>query len=337
MQNESFVFDARPHYPLLIPVKRYWHADLQSQDDDAVTLVFAHATSFHNEHWEPVLEDLFGLIGAVKSVGGRTAKIREAWAIGCPNHGDGGIWNEETLAEGYTPFDWSEFGRSIHLVLAGLGKGVGVDFSQRKLVGVGHSMGAIAIVLATTWHPFVRWHSAILVEPMFVWPGCYERVNRILVESAPKRRDIWPDKETAHKQFLQRFKSWDPRVIELYVRYGLRDLPSKLYPDQTGVTLKCNKRSEAETYKDAHGRMTAQRYLPTFCAGTPTHAVFGAVPDILPISNREHVVKDYAHNNFKTVSVVEDAGHTVVQHNPGGVAERLCEILLHKDPVKGKL
>ena len=40
---------------------------------------------------------------------------------------------------------WEEYTRSIHLFLAGLGKGVDVDFSKRKLVGIGHSMGAIAL------------------------------------------------------------------------------------------------------------------------------------------------------------------------------------------------
>jgi len=39
---------------------------------------------------------------------------------------------------------WEEYGRSIHLFLAGLGTGVDVDFTGHKLVGVGHSMGAVS-------------------------------------------------------------------------------------------------------------------------------------------------------------------------------------------------
>lgn len=31
------------------------------------------------------------------------------------------------------------------MFLAGLGKGVNVDFTKRKLVGIGHSMGAISL------------------------------------------------------------------------------------------------------------------------------------------------------------------------------------------------
>ena len=40
---------------------------------------------------------------------------------------------------------WDEYTRSIHMLLAGLGKGINVDFTKRKLVGIGHSMGAVAL------------------------------------------------------------------------------------------------------------------------------------------------------------------------------------------------
>ena len=33
------------------------------------------------------------------------------------------------------------------------------------------------------------------------------------------------------------------------------------------------------TYRDSHGRFAALRYLATFCADVPTHAVFGAIAD----------------------------------------------------------
>ena len=41
--------------------------------------------------------------------------------------------------------DWQEYARSTHAVLAGLGTGIDVDFRTRRLVGVGHSMGAAAV------------------------------------------------------------------------------------------------------------------------------------------------------------------------------------------------
>ena len=40
---------------------------------------------------------------------------------------------------------WEEYGRSIHLFLSGLGKGVDVDFRGHNIVGIGHSMGAVSL------------------------------------------------------------------------------------------------------------------------------------------------------------------------------------------------
>ena len=100
LQFRSYVFDARPHYPLLVSVKRYWVPEFESKDAGAATLVLAHATGFHKELWEPVLEELYDQIadGTSSSV----LKIRDAWAIDCPNHGESAVLNEETLSTGYT-------------------------------------------------------------------------------------------------------------------------------------------------------------------------------------------------------------------------------------------
>lgn len=45
------------------------------------------------------------------------------------------------------PVGWEEYARSIHALLTGLGTGIpsSIDFASRTLVGVGHSMGAIAL------------------------------------------------------------------------------------------------------------------------------------------------------------------------------------------------
>jgi len=103
LQSQSYVFDARPRYPLLVSVKRYWVPGFESTDADAATLILAHATSFHKEIWEPFLEDLYGLVAVASRGNAALPKIRDVWAIDCPNHGDSAILNEETLLSGYTP------------------------------------------------------------------------------------------------------------------------------------------------------------------------------------------------------------------------------------------
>ncbi|KAF9776950.1 hypothetical protein IL306_004794 [Fusarium sp. DS 682] len=66
-----------------------------------------------------------------------------------------------------------------------------------------------------------------------------------------KRRDIWPSREDAIAKFKQSkfFQSWDPRVLDLWIEYGLRDIPTELYPKEgltpdERVTLTTSKHQE---------------------------------------------------------------------------------------------
>ncbi len=154
LSSESYVFDPRPDFPLVSTAKRYWKAG-SSHDPNGVTLIFTHGTGFHKEQWEPTIEELYRRAGV---------PIREVWAIDAPNHGDAALLNYETLKWGYQrvcedtiltlgslldvtfiSVRWGDYGRSVHAFLTGLGTGVNVDFSKRRLVGIGHSMGAVAL------------------------------------------------------------------------------------------------------------------------------------------------------------------------------------------------
>ena len=56
---------------------------------------------------------------------------------------------------------------------------------------------------------------------MFLHPNFFYRTGKFLTESAIKRRDVWHSREEAHRLFRERsLKSWDPRVIDLYVLYA---------------------------------------------------------------------------------------------------------------------
>lgn len=137
------------------------------------------------------------------------------------------------------PVSWEEYARAIHLVLNGLGKGIDVDFKSRNLVGVGHSMGASAMsvyhdrlfmvyyilitfhrrsVLTRTIFPFVSWSTTILIEPMIVHRNNFTGKNQFLLKGALKRRDMWSSREEAQEFLRERsLKSWDPRVVDIYV------------------------------------------------------------------------------------------------------------------------
>lgn len=71
------------------------------------------------------------------------------------------------------------------------------------------------------------------------------------------RRDHWPSRAEAAEKFKSSkfYQSWDPRVLEKWIEYGLRDLPTKLYPTTSetneqppAVTLMTPKSQELFTF-----------------------------------------------------------------------------------------
>lgn len=165
---EEYVFDPRPQFPFLITMKRYPNSD---DEQNGFTLILAHGTGFHKELWEPIIKRIFS--ENTKSGG---LRIRDAWAIDAPNHGDAATLNATLLKTGAydstcEPFrrwpsrrppgvnielwdkvSWENYSRAINLVLAGLGiltdgrnRRTKPDFKSMRLIGIGHSMGAVSL------------------------------------------------------------------------------------------------------------------------------------------------------------------------------------------------
>lgn len=238
---EEFVFDPRPNYPFVITAKRYRASNNPSQyscsfdkfSDDGITLILTHCIGGHKELWEPTLDHLWSLLS---ENGG--PRVREAWAIDWPNHGEAAVLNEKTLQWGYdhictyyfTPskkydlfnYDevcWDDFARVLHLFLRGLGRGLPNHyFRGHNLVGVGHSMGAVSILLSQTLPNPPNWKSIILIEPPMVRRQDEESLRTLLVKSAELRRDLWVSKQAAFEASSRRgnLSNWDKRVLKLF-------------------------------------------------------------------------------------------------------------------------
>ena len=99
LHHQAVILAPTDDYPLHTTAKRYWPASAEQEphwhtsDASALTLILLHSTSFHKETWEPSLEQLFKL----SSQPGSVVKIREAWALDCPNHGASSQLNEKAL------------------------------------------------------------------------------------------------------------------------------------------------------------------------------------------------------------------------------------------------
>ncbi|KAJ7055596.1 Alpha/beta hydrolase fold-1 [Mycena amicta] len=343
LQSESYVFDPRPNYPLLLTAKRYWSSDSSSpnaHDPEGYTLVFAHATGFHKEHYEPTIEDLYKLLPG-------SVRIREAWSVDAPHSGEAADLNEEYLRWGYDEiFRWHDYARALHAFLAGLGTGVDVDFTKRRLILVGHSFGAVAQVLSLTYYPQLNPEMLILLEITCFRPkDSDETPTNYLADGAEKRRDIWPSREVAYEQFKSRpaWKVWDPRVLRLFVDHGLRPLPSLEYPDKEGVTLRCTRRQETATYKDKHGISVTYRTIGSIAKRVPIHLVYGAIANHLPRDRLDDFIANGVGGAEKLASLrwVDGAGHLLVQTHPTVCASIISDILenaqTQKPPARSRL
>lgn len=102
----------------------------------------------------------------------------------------------------------------------------------RPLIGIGHSMGGCQLTNLALLHPRLL-ETLVLIDPV---------LNKVVTLSGNvspahaslKRRDRWPSREEAAKSMLRNrfYQAWDKRVFDRWIRYGLRDLPTGLYPDE---------------------------------------------------------------------------------------------------------
>ncbi|KAJ3885328.1 Alpha/beta hydrolase family-domain-containing protein [Lentinula edodes] len=379
--SESYVFDPRPHYPLLSTLKRFWNPSwTDSNSPDGLTLLFTHGTGFHKEQWEPTIDHLLELIQ------NNSIKIREIWTIDAPNHGDAGVLNEKSLRNGYEPAfpKWQEYAHNIHAFLTGRGQTLlgtyseddrtvipNFDFSTHTIVCIGHSIGAISLLLSLDLAPsiesLINISSLIFIEPMTMPPtlGSFQDLAEKLASGSRSRRDVWPSAEEAYKMFKTRrtWQSWDDRVLKIFVDTGLRPLPTLSYPNAqhgtgTPVTLKCTREQETATYRETHGWDRIYRNLPSYASRVRIHIYYGKIHDFIAKECKENVINTAAGGpqNFASIGFIDGAGHTVglctfaskmnhhipflqaPQQKPRGVAEKIFEAIETdaKDRLKGE-
>ncbi|KAK7053724.1 Abhydrolase domain-containing protein mpaH [Favolaschia claudopus] len=327
MLEESVTYAPTSAYPLYLTAKRYWLPAFEANvdDPDALTLLFLHSTSFHKETWMPTIDTLFALASSEHS----PIKIREAWALDCPNHGASGQLNAYILLqpEFFLNFSCEKYAQAVHHFLS-IGR---IDTRKGKLVGVGHSLGGVAMTMLQDIEPLFPFTSFVLIEPLLSPAGGHHlrRLREMLVKGAYERRDVWPDRKEALASLArrQRTKKWDPRVIDTFVRYGILEHPGARYPAgaYNGVTLACTRDQEAAMYRDPEGATKPVGTLTRLCRTHPLHLVLGEVADFLPPRVHKAIVEVGA---YASVTVIQGAGHLVVQEVPDRLAKTIYDTLL---------
>ncbi|KAF7300477.1 AB hydrolase-1 domain-containing protein [Mycena chlorophos] len=332
LRVDSLVFDCpqnareAPGERLKMAVKRY-SRETTPQASAGLTLLFAHCVGAHKEAWEPAIERIFALAGA---------GVNEAYAFDWQTHGDSAVLNRQLLdpetragrVDGVSVREWAEaiaaFVRSPAL-------------QGKRIVAIGHSAGAGAMLLSTKHLPSPPpYQTVIVVEPTAI-PGemFYRELDyristmEFVVSATLARRETWKSRDVAFAWMRKRvpWVEWDERVVKAFVDHGLETTPDGQ------VRIKGDRRHEALCYPDPIPHFEAADLLATTPAVTGrTHFVWAEAENVLvPRDVRDALIVGAA-----SVSGVK-GGHLIVQENPDGVAATICTILERLAQPKSRL
>lgn len=178
-------------------------------------------------------------------------------------------------------------------------------------IGVGHSMGGAALVMAQILDPG-RFTGLVLVEPIIPPPPHLRAVHR-LAELARKRRRTFVDRTEVRANFARRppFDHWQHAAFEGYVAGGFRER------DDGTIELACSPEFEAEVFTAAGGSALLDRLGEV---EIPVTLLFGETMDTFPLEWAEHLAKSFPNASLE---VVPGGDHFLPMSTPAVVAEAI--------------
>ncbi|KKY34922.1 putative toxin biosynthesis protein [Diaporthe ampelina] len=223
---------------LQLSVKQYIPKDNPNPKPGDITIIASHANGFVKELYEPLWEDL---LHAVRQNG---LNVRAIWMADIAWQGASGVLNEGRL--GNDP-SWLDHARDLlHLT------NVFRAQMPRPLVGVGHSFGGNIIANVSLMHPRL-FTALVMVDPVLTREhGLGPLYGFGTLRASAGRRDVWPSRAEAERGVRRNkfYSTWDPRAVDLLIRFGFRDCPTALHPGAKGgeATLTTTKHMECLTY-----------------------------------------------------------------------------------------
>ncbi|KAL4953905.1 Alpha/beta hydrolase family-domain-containing protein [Aspergillus filifer] len=236
---------------LNLAVKQYIPLDNPHPQPGDVTILAAHANGFPKELYEPLWEELH----ARSTENG--FRIRSIWMADVAHQGESSVFNEDLL--GNDP-SWFDHPRDLLNIV-----NVKRKEMPRPIVGIGHSFGGAHLVQLASMHPRLL-HSLVLLDPVVqrqttqldaIDLGKQKMVIAKTTQLSTYRRDKWPSRKAAAESYKKNpfYQAWDPRVLDRWIQYGLRDLPTAIHPTskepnstETPVTLRTTLHQEVFTF-----------------------------------------------------------------------------------------
>ena len=245
--------------------------------------VFVHATGFCKEVCEPVIAE-------TRNLG---VELR-ALALDQRAHGDSGV--------PVPPFDWWDLGGDI-VELVG---------ASAPAIGVGHSSGGAAVVMAELLRPGT-FGALVLVEPIILPPPYERHPDNTMAHQALRRKRGFTSRRAALENFRTKrtFAHWEERALHAYVDGGFRQEGNR-------VVLKCTPESEAEFFWAAttHGawERLGEVTVPTLLLAGE-HSTTHQEPFLSELTGR------FGDGRYE---IVPGTSHFVWMQRPGVVAEHVA-------------
>jgi len=237
--------------------------------DEPITLLLAHANGFHSRTWDAAVEELMRVASSAEGIGGRTGGVRVI-TFSFRAHGS----STAPTGGGKDALRWGKFAEDLLALVEqtpGLVRG--------ELVGVGHSLGAHAMLRAEASRPGT-FASLYCFEPIFVCdPGKLPPfVPMSLERAAAKRRRTFLSRSDARAAYGSKppLSILHPGVLDAYVQYGFVDA---IGGEGGGVTLACTPETESTVFANGGVEAEAFELVGGAKVRCPVTVVHGATHD----------------------------------------------------------
>ena len=204
------------------------------------------------------------------------------------------------------PLDWWDSARDALRVLGD---------TDAPIVGIGHSMGAAALLMAEILAPGTL-RAIVAVEPIIFPPPHMPADHHPLAVGARRRRPEFPSSEAALAHFASKpvFGQWDRRALEAYVDGGL-------IAEGDRMVLACPPEYEGAFFAagGAHGAWDRLGEI-----GAPVLVVAGRDSDSHPA---EFAAEQAARIPGATLQIVEGSGHFLPMEQPAALAAIVAQTI----------
>ncbi|MCF7841868.1 MAG: alpha/beta hydrolase [Lentisphaeria bacterium] len=194
----------------------------------------------------------------------------------------------------------------------------------KPLIGMGHSIGGVATLIAAVQRPDL-FKKLVLLDPVLLPPKMlfmirlanlvHYQYSTPLIKSADRRRRHFASRKAARAQYEKKraFKRWKPEFLDAYVECGFQ--PAK----DGGVELSCSPELEISIYRSIP--TDAWRYVQRL--KTPTLILGGEYTDTLLPPSRKKLARYTPLILTKTVP----GGHLFPFEHPAEAMQPIKEFL----------